>query len=75
MPIMRCQPSTRTNSMILNGSEIVVGGNIIMPIALVTLLITISKTKNGKKIMNPIRKAVFNSLIMNAGNNACIGMS
>ena len=37
--------------MILNGSEIVVGGNIIMPIALVMLLMMISKTKNGIEFM------------------------
>ena len=38
-------PSTKTKSMILNGSEITTGGSIIMPIAINTAETTMSMTK------------------------------
>ena len=50
----RSQPSTSTNSSILKGSEMKVGGSMIMP-----MLISVEETirsmiKNGRKIKNPI---------------------
>ena len=42
------QPSIKTKSMILNGREITTGGSIIIPIAMRTLAMTMSITKNGK---------------------------
>ena len=53
-PIKRLQPSTKTKSIILNGKETTTGGNIIIPMAINTLAVTISMTRNGKKMMNPI---------------------
>lgn len=50
----KCQPSTRINSNILNGKDIMTGGNIIMPMDINTLATTISMTRNGMKIMKPI---------------------
>ena len=47
---MRPQPSTRTNSRILNGSEIITGGSIIMPIDISAEATTRSITRNGMKI-------------------------
>lgn len=43
----RFQPSAITNSNILNGKEIIIGGSIIIPIANRTLDTTMSTTKNG----------------------------
>ena len=62
-------------SRILKGSEIITGGNIIIPIAIKVLDTTISMTRNGMKIMNPIWKADFSSLIAYAGTNEVIGIS
>ena len=53
--------------MILNGNEMIIGETIIMPIDINTLETIKSMTRNGIKIMNPIWKAVFNSLVTNAG--------
>ena len=44
----RFHPSIRTNSKSLNGSEMMTGGNIIMPIARSTFAMTMSMTKKGK---------------------------
>ena len=52
-----------------------VGGIITIPIDIVTLATTMSSIKNGIKIWNPIKKAVFSSLSMNAGNSAVKGTS
>ena len=41
------QPSAMMNSKILNGSEIIIGGSIIIPIASSTLDTTMSTTRNG----------------------------
>lgn len=43
-----------TNNNILNGNEIITGGNIIIPIDIKTLATTISITKKGTKTINPI---------------------
>ena len=47
-------PSTNTNNNILNGNEIITGGNIIIPIDINTLATIISITRKGIKIINPI---------------------
>ena len=46
----RFQPLSRTNNISLNGSEIIAGGSIIIPIDTITLAITMSRIKNGKNI-------------------------
>ena len=43
----KCQPSTITNKSILNGIEIITGGNIIMPIDINVDATIISMTMNG----------------------------
>ena len=65
--MIRSQPSTRTNSRILNGSEMNVGGSMIIP-----MLISVEETirsmiRNGRKIRKPIWNAVLTSLMMKAG--------
>ena len=45
--IKRCHPSTITNSRILNGSEIMTGGSIIIPMDISVLATIISMTMNG----------------------------
>ena len=67
------QPSTRTNIMILNGIDIVVGGSIIIPIDISVDATTISMTRNGIYSKNPIWKPVFSSLSMNAGTTVVNG--
>ena len=67
-PIVIAHPSTRTNSKSLNGKEISIGESIIIPSDIKIEAITISITKNGKNIRNPISKAVFNSDVMNDGS-------
>jgi len=44
----RCHPSTSTNRSILNGAEIITGGNMNIPIDVNTLDTTISITRNGR---------------------------
>ncbi len=39
VPTISCQPSTSTKSIILNGSEIIAGGSIIIPIAIVVAIV------------------------------------
>jgi hypothetical protein len=68
-------PSTSTKSNILKGSEIIMGGSIIIPIDINVLATIISITRNGMKIMNPIWKADLSSLIAKAGINAVRGVS
>src|SRR5260370_13376075 len=53
-PISNCHPSTSTNSISLNGSEIVAGETIIIPIDISTLATTMSMIRNGMKIVKPI---------------------
>src|SRR5262245_60122444 len=66
---IRCQPSTITNSSSLNGSEIITGGSISMPIDIRVLETTMSMIRNGTKTRKPIWKAVFSSLMTNAGTS------
>ena len=66
-PTIIYHPSTNTKKIILNGSAIIIGGNIIMPIAISTDATTMSMIKNGKKTKKPISKARLNSDIMKAG--------
>ena len=47
-PTTRFQPSTKTNSRILNGAEIMTGGNWTMPTDRVTEATTRSMTRKGK---------------------------
>ena len=65
--VTRFQPSTRTNSRILNGSEMKTGGSIIMPMLISVELTTRSMTRNGRKIRKPIWNAVLSSEIVKAG--------
>jgi hypothetical protein len=46
-PTIKVQPSTSTNSMSLNGIEIIIGDSIIIPIDINTLATTRSMTTNG----------------------------
>ena len=64
---IRCQPSTNTKSNILKGMETIIGGSIIIPIDIKVTETTISITKNGMYITNPMVNAVLSSLIRNAG--------
>ena len=61
--VTRFQPSTRTNSRILNGSEMKIGGSIIMPMHISVDATTRSMIRNGRKIRNPIWNAVLSSEI------------
>jgi len=61
--------STINYSMILNGSEIIIGDSIIIPMAISTLATTISMIRNGMDRMKPIWNAVFSSLVTNAGSS------
>ena len=49
------------------------GDNIIIPMAINSEAMTISITKNGKNIRNPISKAVFNSEVIKAGSTMFSG--
>ncbi len=73
--MMSPQPSTRTNSRILNGSEIITGGSIIMPIDISAAETTRSMTRNGMKMTNPMMNALRSSEMMNAGITVVIGTS
>jgi hypothetical protein len=50
----RCHPSTITKSKSLKGSEIIIGGIIIIPIDINVAETKKSITKNGTKIKKPI---------------------
>jgi predicted O-linked N-acetylglucosamine transferase (SPINDLY family) len=67
LPTSRFQPSIRTKNRILNGSEIDVGGSIIMPIAMVMVATIRSMTRKGSTIRKPISKPRRISEIMKAG--------
>src|SRR5579875_54792 len=71
----RSQPSTRTNSRILKGSEMKVGGSMIMPMLISTDETIRSMIRNGRKMRKPIWKAVFSSETMNAGISTSVGTS
>ena len=65
--IIKCQPSTKINSKILIGKEIITGGNIIIPNAIKVEATIMSTTINGIKIRKPISKLNYSSLKTNAG--------
>ena len=52
------QPSTKTNSSILNGNDTITGGNIIIPIDINTDATTMSITRKGTNRTKAIWKAV-----------------
>ena len=55
-PTSKFQPSISTKNSILNGSEMTVGGSIIMPIDMVSVATIMSMTRNGRTIRKPISK-------------------
>ena len=63
VPTTSDQPSTSTNSRILNGAEISMGESIIMPIDISTLAMTRSMITKGTNRKKPIWKAVLSSLV------------
>src|SRR5690606_6411214 len=69
LPMMRPQPSTRTNTMTLTGRLTRAGGNIIMPMAIKTLETTTSMTRKGTSTRKPISNAVRTSDSTNAGTS------
>ena len=54
--------------MILNGSEMIIGETIIMPIDISTLATTRSMIRNGMNSRKPIWNAVLSSEVTNAGS-------
>ncbi len=68
-PISKFQPSASTNSMSLNGNATSTGDSIIMPKDIRMLDTTMSMTRKGMKIMNPIWNADLSSLVTNAGTS------
>ena len=79
VPTVSTQPSTSTNSRILNGADTSIGDSIIMPMDISTLATTRSMITNGMKIRKPISKAVFSSLVTNeatsTGNGIASGLA
>ncbi|KFD44037.1 hypothetical protein IU11_06000 [Cellulosimicrobium sp. MM] len=73
--VMRPHPSTRTKSSSLNGSEIIVGGSIIMPMLMRAAATTRSMTRNGTKTTNPMMNAARSSEMTNAGTSVVSGTS
>ena len=67
LPASSVQPSIKTKNRTLKGSDMTVGGSIIMPIDMVTVATTMSITRNGRAIRKPISDHLRNSEIMNAG--------
>src|SRR5581483_4745523 len=61
--------------MSLNGSEMITGGSIIMPMLIRMDATAMSMMRNGTKIMNPISKARFSSDSMKAGMTVDMGVS
>src|SRR6516162_3983712 len=53
-PITKVQPLTSTNSASFNGRETLIGDSSIIPSDIITAATTMSITKNGRKIINPI---------------------
>jgi hypothetical protein len=64
---IRFHPSTIMNNNSLKGRDMDTGGSMNIPIDISMLETTISITIKGIKIRKPISKAVFSSLITNAG--------
>ncbi len=62
-PATRLQPSTSTKKISLNGSDIITGGSIIMPMDISTEATTRSMIKNGRNNRKPISKARLSSEI------------
>ncbi len=56
--MIRFHPSTRTNSINLNGRDIMTGGSIIIPMLNSTLATTMSMIRKGTNNTNPIINAV-----------------
>ena len=56
--VISAQPSTTTKSSSLNGSDTIVGGTIIMPIAMSEALTSMSSTRNGMKTTSPMMNAL-----------------
>ena len=69
----RCQPSTSTNSRILNGREMTTGGSITMPMLITVDAMTMSMMRNGIRIRKPISNAVFSSESTKAGMSTRVG--
>src|SRR3954447_14208277 len=67
--VISAQPSTTTKSSSLKGSDTMVGGTIIMPIAMSEALTSMSSTRNGMKTTSPMMKALLSSERTNAGIN------
>ena len=65
--MISAQPSTTTNSRSLKGSDTMVGGTIIMPIAISEALTSMSSTRNGMKTTSPMMKALLSSDSTKAG--------
>ena len=65
--MISAQPSTTTKSSSLNGSDTIVGGTIIMPIAMSEALTSMSSTRNGMKTTSPMMNALLSSESTNAG--------
>ena len=65
--VSRSQPSTSTNRISLNGSEMSTGGNTMMPIEIRVVATTMSMMTNGMKMSTPILNATASSWRMNAG--------
>ena len=54
VPMIITQPSTRTNSIILKGNDMISGDSIIIPMDISTLATTMSMMRNGINSMKPI---------------------
>src|SRR5439155_1564662 len=65
------QPSMATNKRILNGRLTWLGESVCIPSASKTLAITMSSTRNGRKMRKPISNASFSSVITNVGGACC----
>src|ERR1035438_936885 len=74
-PRSRFQPSASTNSISLKGSEMSTGDSIIMPSDIRTLATIMSMMRKGRKTRKPIWKALFSSLVTNAGTSTLNGTS
>ena len=59
--MISAHPSTTTNSSGLKGSDTIVGGTIIMPIAINEALTSMSSTRNGMKMTSPMMNALLSS--------------
>ncbi|MCY1383418.1 hypothetical protein D9M69_715400 [compost metagenome] len=59
----------------MNGSDTITGGIIIMPRLINAPLTTMSMTRNGMKMMNPMMKASLSSERTNAGMSVAVETS